>query len=206
MDDITTLGAYLRAERERRELTLKTISEGIKVSVPLLEGLESDDISKWPGGIFRRAFVRSYADAVGLDPDAVLRRFEQQHRPAQPEVSPDSPLAVVELAALEQARPARNGSSRPALAPSRARYLGTAADLTVALVLAFGSAAAGSRLLWPVLMIAAYYAIGVLLTGTSPMVALLSQAEAPAAPAAPPAESESNVDPFLDHSSAGSAL
>jgi hypothetical protein len=52
-------------------------------------------------------------------------------------------------------------------------------------------------------MIAAYYAIGVLLTGTSPMVALLSQVEAPAAP---PSEAESDVDPLLDHSSAGSAL
>ena len=60
-------------------------------------------------------------------------------------------------------------------APSqRARTRGTAADLTVAAILAFGCAAAGSRLLWPVLLIAAYYAIGVLLTGTSPMVALLS--------------------------------
>ena len=43
------------------------------------------------------------------------------------------------------------------------------------MVLAFGSAAAGSRLLWPVILIAAYYAAGVLLTGTSPMVALLGQ-------------------------------
>ena len=42
-----------------------------KVSLPLLEGLEADDISRWPGGIFRRAFVRAYAEAVGLDPDAV---------------------------------------------------------------------------------------------------------------------------------------
>ena len=61
MDDTTTLGAYLRAERERRELTLRTISESTKVSLPLLEGLESDDISRWPGGIFRqglRALVR----------------------------------------------------------------------------------------------------------------------------------------------------
>ena len=43
------------------------------------------------------------------------------------------------------------------------------------MVLAFGSAAAGSRLLWPVFAIAAYYAAGVLLTGTSPMVALLGE-------------------------------
>ena len=204
MDDTTTLGAYLRAERERRGQTLRTISEAIKVSVPLLEGLEADDISRWPGGIFRRAFVRSYAEAVGLDPDAVFRRFEQQHRPTQPEIASTHPLAALDLAVIEQARPARSAGSRPVpVTPQRTRYMGTAADLTVAVVLAFGSAAAGSRLLWPVLMIAAYYAIGVLLTGTSPMVALLSQADSPAGG---PAESESDVDPFLDHSSAGSAL
>ena len=81
MDDTTTLGAYLRAERERRDLPLRTISESTKVSLPLLEGLESDDISRWPGGIFRRAFVRSYAEAVGLDPDEVFQRFERQYRP-----------------------------------------------------------------------------------------------------------------------------
>jgi hypothetical protein len=45
----------------------------------------------------------------------------------------------------------------------------------VALILGLGSAAAESRLLWPVLLIAVYYAVGVLLTGTSPMVALLSE-------------------------------
>ena len=58
--------------------------------------------------------------------------------------------------------------------PARARAIGTAADLGVAVIFAFGCAAAGAGLVWPVLMIAAYYAGGVLVTGTSPMVALLS--------------------------------
>ena len=49
--------------------------------------------------------------------------------------------------------------------------------------------AAGSRLLWPVLLIAVYYAAGVLLTGTSPMVSLLTEPgqpreRVPAGPAA----------------------
>ena len=69
--------------------------------------------------------------------------------------------------------PQRPVPSTPAVS-SRARLFGTAADLTVAVVVAFASAAAGSRLLWPVLLIACYYAVGVLITGTSPMVALLS--------------------------------
>lgn len=213
MDEITTLGSYLRAERERRELTLRTISESTKVSLPLLEGLESDDISRWPGGIFRRAFVRSYAEAVGLDPDDVFRRFEQQYKPPAPEAPPqDGRFDAAELRVLAGAR--LTSAAWPIAAPSRARYLGTAADLTVAAIIAFGSAAAGSRLLWPVMLIAAYYAAGVVLTGTSPMVALLGQSEGSAdAVAGPPRAAsaaigevevavagEDDVEPLLDHS------
>jgi transcriptional regulator with XRE-family HTH domain len=204
MDDTTTLGAYLRAERERRDLTLKAISENTKVSLPLLEGLESDDISRWPGGIFRRAFVRSYAEAVGLDPDDVFRRFERQYKPPVPEVTGvDAGHPPAEIVALAQATGVYRSSGA---ASSRARYLGTAADMAVALVLAFGSAAAGSRLLWPVILIAAYYAAGVLLTGTSPMVALLGESS-PAGPRgasdrlAAAAAADEDVDPMLGHSS-----
>jgi transcriptional regulator with XRE-family HTH domain len=199
MDDTTSLGVYLRAERERRGLTLRAISESTKVSFPLLEGLEADDITRWPGGIFRRAFVRSYAEAVGLDPDAVFRRFEQQHRPPAPEIAtPESGLPANELHAIAQAGGQR-GALRSAIGvPKRLRYIGTAADLTVALVLAFGSAAAGSRLLWPVLMIAAYYAAGILTTGTSPMVALLSQAESEPTR---PSDDTHQTGSLLEHSS-----
>lgn len=183
MEEPTTLGAYLRRERERRNLALRTISESTKVSVPLLEGLEADDISRWPGGIFRRAFVRSYAECVGLDPDDVFRRFEKQHQ-----LISSDPVITAAAALASQAPqasvPAGQGSVQ-APAPARTRLIGTAADLTVALILAFGSAAAGSRLLWPVLLIAGYYAAGVLLTGTSPMVALLS--DDVSVPTAPPA-------------------
>ena len=203
MDDTTTLGPYLRAERERRELTLRAISESTKVSLPLLEGLESDDISRWPGGIFRRAFVRSYAEAVGLDPDDVFKRFERQYKPPVPEVpGVDAGHPPAEIVALAQA----TGVYRsPGAASSRARYLGTAADMAVALVLAFGSAAAGSRLLWPVILIAAYYAAGVLLTGTSPMVALLGESS-PSRPQTASdrlaaAVADDDVDPMLGHSS-----
>jgi hypothetical protein len=205
MDDTTTLGAYLRAERQRRDLLLRTISESTKVSLPLLEGLESDDISRWPGGIFRRAFVRSYAEAVGLDPDDVFRRFERQYKPPAPDVAAvDAAHPPAEIAALAQVNGVYRSARGTFSSSSRARYLGTAADLMVALVLAFGSAAAGSRLLWPVLFIAAYYAAGVLLTGTSPMVALLETV--PSSPSTGPARGVTeastgdDVDGILGHS------
>lgn len=196
MNEPTTLGAYLRRERERRGLALRTISESTKVSVPLLQGLEADDISRWPGGIFRRAFVRSYAQCVGLDPDDVVKRFERQHS-TEPDAALADPLSAVAKAAPSSDSPAPGApAGLPPVYGQRARVLGTAADLTVALVIAFGSAAAGSRLLWPVLLIAAYYAAGVLLTGTSPMVALLrDESLASATPAAPPSAASTGTSP-----------
>jgi len=44
----------------------------------VLEALERNDISKLPGGIFGRAFVRSYASEVGLDPEATIQDFIAQ--------------------------------------------------------------------------------------------------------------------------------
>jgi transcriptional regulator with XRE-family HTH domain len=196
MTEPTTLGAYLRRERERRGLALRTISENTKVSIGLLEGLEADDISRWPGGIFRRAFVRAYAQCVGLDADDIIRRFETQFPTEPPGPLDSTVLSGTGHPVLVREFSQRTAASRTADLPIRSRVLGTAADLAVAVVLAFGCAAAGSRLLWPVLMIACYYAAGVMMTGTSPMVALLADGFLPArktkeparpAPTPPPA-------------------
>jgi cytoskeletal protein RodZ len=70
-----SFGARLRYERERRQIALKSIADGTKISVTLLEALERDDVSRWPSGIFRKSFIRSYAEAIGLDPDTVVREF-----------------------------------------------------------------------------------------------------------------------------------
>ena len=70
-----SFGGRLRHERERRQIHLKSIAESTKISVPLLEGLERDAVSRWPSGIFRKCFIRSYAEAIGLDPEPVVREF-----------------------------------------------------------------------------------------------------------------------------------
>ena len=72
---MSDFGARLREARERRGISLKEISDRTKISVPALESLERNDPSRLPGGIFSRAFIRSYAVEVGLDPDATVREF-----------------------------------------------------------------------------------------------------------------------------------
>jgi cytoskeletal protein RodZ len=72
-------GARLRQQRERQQIALASIAEQTKISLSLLEGLERDDLLRWPTGIFRRAFVRAYAQAIGLDADSVVREFLEVH-------------------------------------------------------------------------------------------------------------------------------
>ena len=71
-------GAKLRDARERRGISLRQIANATKISVGALEALERNDISRLPGGIFSRAFVRSYAIEVGLDPESTIQEFIAQ--------------------------------------------------------------------------------------------------------------------------------
>jgi transcriptional regulator with XRE-family HTH domain len=84
-----SFGARMREQRERQQVALSTIAEQTKIKVSLLEALERDDVSHWPSGIFRRAFIRAYAHAIGLEPDAVLREFLDIY-PDPAEVSADA--------------------------------------------------------------------------------------------------------------------
>jgi cytoskeletal protein RodZ len=71
-------GRKLREARERRGLSLRQIASATKIGMLTLEALERNDIARLPGGIFSRAFVRSYALEVGLDPEETIQEFMGQ--------------------------------------------------------------------------------------------------------------------------------
>lgn len=75
MSERETFGPRLRRERERRGISLETIATLTNVSIELWEGFERNDFSRWPKGVFARAFVRDYAKAVGLDANEVVDDF-----------------------------------------------------------------------------------------------------------------------------------
>jgi len=72
---MSDFGGKLRLARERRGVSLRQVAASTKIPVSALEALERNDISKLPGGIFSRGFVRSYAIEVGLEPDETVREF-----------------------------------------------------------------------------------------------------------------------------------
>src|SRR5881227_1083010 len=89
-------GRKLREARERRGISLRQIAAATKISMSVLEALERNDISRLPGGIFSRAFVRSYAIEVGLDPDETVREFLERFQEDTPAVAAHAAVAVPE--------------------------------------------------------------------------------------------------------------
>jgi transcriptional regulator with XRE-family HTH domain len=122
MTERTAFGLEMLRARERRGLTLEEISQQTKVSVAHFAGFEAGDLSRWPSGIFRRAFVRSYAGAVGLDPDAVLAQFSRIF----PDPA-DGPRAVARIEAAARAEVSDSSDETPE-APAEAPVLRLALD------------------------------------------------------------------------------
>ena len=106
-----SFGARLRQRREEQQISLSTIAEQTKIKQSLLEALERDDVSHWPSGIFRRAFIRAYAHAIGLEPDVVVREFLDLYPdPAEVELVETMPAIAATI-------------DGPGGAPTRLRYL-----------------------------------------------------------------------------------
>src|SRR3954465_11959095 len=80
-------GERLRRHRRQKNLSLTEIAASTKVGASHYTALERGDCSRWPGGVYNRAFIRAYAKAVGLDPDETAAEFAEYFEsalPAQP--------------------------------------------------------------------------------------------------------------------------
>ena len=71
-------GADLRAARERLGWPLQDAAGTLRIRRAYLEALEYGDLSQLPGNAYALGFLRSYAGALGLDPEEMLRRFRAE--------------------------------------------------------------------------------------------------------------------------------
>ena len=116
MSERDTFGPRLRRERERRGITLDAIVTATNVGLELWEGFESGDLSRWPTGLYARAFVRDYAKAVGLDHDEVVddfcRLFPLGDRRALPVIAATAELIGHDTTATDDPRLIPDGIDR----------------------------------------------------------------------------------------------
>jgi transcriptional regulator with XRE-family HTH domain len=187
-------GPRLRRERERRQISLASIAANTKISLSLLQGLERDDVSRWPHGIFRRSFVRDYATAIGLDPEETTReflmRFPDPADPTEPLVNtsgahlahpphaasaatgPSSGDTALRLTLADTSGTFARGPFLPAV---RTRCAAAACDLGVIAVLGLISFIVLGEFWLPVAVsMAVYYVGGILLLGNTPGVCMFA--------------------------------
>ncbi len=81
------VGTTLRNARERRGLSIESLSHITRINPDLLRAIESNAFDKVPGGIFLRGFLRSYAREVSLDPELVVRWYVDEFEAVRPEAS-----------------------------------------------------------------------------------------------------------------------
>jgi len=90
---LSDLGHLLRKAREQRGYTLDDIQDLTKIRKRYLEAIEEGDYKVLPGSFYVRAFVKNYAEAVGLNAEEVLRLYQLElpHTPMT-DVSVQEPL------------------------------------------------------------------------------------------------------------------
>jgi cytoskeleton protein RodZ len=71
-------GEDLRAARERVGWTLQELAAALRIRLPYLEALEGGRINELPGNAYALGFLRTYAGALGLDPNEIARRFKAE--------------------------------------------------------------------------------------------------------------------------------
>jgi len=117
------LGAKLRGERERRGIGIDEVEAETRIRAKFLLALEEERFDVLPGPAYVRAFVRDYAEQLGLDPQEMVAELN-----ARPELVPDEVVMV----------PPRQVEAVPLL-DRRARIV---AWIAAAIVLALVAAAA----------------------------------------------------------------
>ncbi|GAE43743.1 helix-turn-helix domain-containing protein [Mesobacillus boroniphilus] len=75
---MTELGNILKEAREAKGLSLDELQSITKIQKRYLLGIEEGNYSMMPGKFYVRAFIKQYAEAVGLDPEQLFEQHKNE--------------------------------------------------------------------------------------------------------------------------------
>lgn len=79
------IGDKLRSAREAKGLSIEDIEKATKIQGRYLTAIEKNDFDKLPGDFYVRAFIRQYAQIVGLDGKKLLSEYHEDIPKAEPD-------------------------------------------------------------------------------------------------------------------------
>ncbi|MDQ0175734.1 helix-turn-helix domain-containing protein [Bacillus chungangensis] len=75
---MTNLGDRLKEERKAKGLDLDDLQRITKIQKRYLIGIEEGNYEMIPGKFYVRAFIKQYAEAVGLQPEALFEEYKKE--------------------------------------------------------------------------------------------------------------------------------
>ena len=108
------IGEKLRKAREAKGLSISDIEKTTKIQSRYLEAIENNEFDKLPGDFYVRAFIRQYAQIVGIDGKELLNEYSEA--PVN-EVSNEDYAEAEQPAEEEEAEPEKTEEPEPKAEP-----------------------------------------------------------------------------------------
>src|ERR1700759_5536415 len=87
------IGATLREARMRARIDISELEAETKIRAKYLRALENEEWDLLPGPTYVKSFLRTYADALGLDGKLLIEEYKLRHeRLSDVELQPIAPL------------------------------------------------------------------------------------------------------------------
>ncbi|HVM68566.1 MAG TPA: helix-turn-helix domain-containing protein, partial [Gaiellaceae bacterium] len=91
------IGSTLREARMRQRLDITEIESATKIRAKYLRALENEEWELLPGPTFVKTFLRTYAEALGLDARLIVEEYKLRHeRLSEIELQPITPRRMQE--------------------------------------------------------------------------------------------------------------
>lgn len=103
---MSELGQILKAEREKRGLSIQEVALALKIGSRVITAIEEGDSKNLPAKTFLRGFVKSYSQYLKLDVAKMMARFQVEYG--------TTTIDPVALAAEENAAASASASTSPA--------------------------------------------------------------------------------------------
>lgn len=88
------LGARLRSERKRQNLSLEQIAEELRLESRVLQALEDERFEDLVAPVFARGYLRQYGRKLGLDREGLLRDYDRLTEHTHVELEPPQSATI----------------------------------------------------------------------------------------------------------------
>src|SRR5256885_9827286 len=75
------IGDTLREARMRQKIDITEIEAKTKIRAKYLRAMENEEFDLLPGTTFAKSFLRTYAEALGLDAHRLVEEYPSQYEP-----------------------------------------------------------------------------------------------------------------------------